>query len=383
MRKIILGSALVVGMVLAGCGRNEVRLELEGLNGRKVRVWVKSKVAVDTNVVVSGGMVFQNVEDGEWVAKVVTNNFLREERLIVKPKPFRGVRSYKFSFRIPPEPKFVPKGTIAFATNRDGDKNWEIYEVKVDGTGLRNLSRCPEGSDIEPAWSPDGRKIAFVSDRNGFLNQDIYVMDADGSNQVRLTYDEAKDYDPAWSPDGKKIAFVSERTGKAQIYIMNADGTGLRCISDGTASDRSPAWSPDGKKIAFVSDRYSTPQQGNDDIFVMNSDGTHIVRLTEDPEYDFAPQWSPDGKYILFTSSRYGGQEIFIMKADGSCKMRLTVTEDIYEWTPVWSPDGLGIAFAKGKGDDYDICIMDRGGREVRKVLDDPYEDRDPSWRPY
>ena len=330
---------MVAGMVLAGCGRNEVRLELEGLNGRKVRVWVKSKVAVDTNVVVSGGMVFQNAEDGEWVAKVVTNNFLREERLIVKPKPFRGVRSYKFSFRIPPEPKFVPKGTIAFATNRDGDKNWEIYEVKVDGTGLRNLSRCPEGSDIEPAWSPDGRKIAFVSDRNGFLNQDIYLMDADGSNQVRLTYDEAKDYDPAWSPDGKKIAFVS--------------------------------------------DRYSTPQQGNDDIFVMNSDGTHIVRLTEDPEYDFAPQWSPDGKYILFTSSRYGGQEIFIMKADGSCKMRLTVTEDIYEWTPVWSPDGLGIAFAKGKGDDYDICIMDRGGREVRKVLDDPYEDRDPSWRPY
>ncbi|HIE03379.1 MAG TPA: hypothetical protein EYP61_01330, partial [Candidatus Latescibacteria bacterium] len=144
-----------------------------------------------------------------------------------------------------------------------------------------------------------------------------------------------------------------------------------------------PVWSPDGKKIAFVSDRYSTAQQGNDDIFVMNADGTRIVRLTEDPGYDFAPQWSPDGKYILFTSSRYGGQEIFIMKADGSCKMRLTVTEGIYEWTPVWSPDGLGMAFAKGKGDDYDIYIMDRGGREVLKVLDDPYENRDPSWRPY
>jgi len=374
---------LLIAGILMGCGKNEVRVELEGLEGREVRIWVKSKVAVDTNAVVSEGMVFQDAEDGEWIAKVVTNNFLEEQRLIVKSKPFRGIRSYKFSFRIPPEPKFSPKGTIVFTTNRDGDRNWEIYAINVDGTGLCNLSRSPEGSDIDPVWSPDGKKILFVSDRAGFLNQDIYVMDDDGSNQIRLTSDEAKDYDPVWSPDGKKIAFVSERSGKAQIYIMNSDGTGLRCISDGTASDRSPAWSPDGKKIAFVSDRYSTERQGNDDIFVMNCDGTGIVRLTEHSGYDLNPQWSPDGKYILFTSSRYGGEEIFLMKADGSCKMRLTVTEDIYEWTPVWSPDGLGMVFTRGKGEDYDIWIMDRGGREAHRILDDPYDDRHPSWRPY
>ncbi|RKY61938.1 MAG: hypothetical protein DRP95_02200, partial [Candidatus Latescibacterota bacterium] len=127
---------LLIAGILMGCGKNEVRVELEGLEGRGVRIWVKSKVAVDTNAVVSEGMVFQDAEDGEWIAKVVTNNFLEERRLIVKSKPFRGIRSYKFSFRIPPEPKFSPKGTIVFTTNRDGDRNWEIYAINVDGTGL-------------------------------------------------------------------------------------------------------------------------------------------------------------------------------------------------------------------------------------------------------
>ena len=60
---------------------------------------------------------------------------------------------------------------------------------------------------------------------------------------------------PAWSPDGGKIAFVSTRDGNPEIYVMNADGTGVVNLSTNAASDLGPAWSPDGTRLAFHSNQ--------------------------------------------------------------------------------------------------------------------------------
>src|SRR5215208_3831615 len=77
-------------------------------------------------------------------------------------------------------------------------------------------------------------KIVFASDRDGVVldpldplfgkTYDIYTMNADGSGVTRLTNDPARDIQPAWSPDGTKIAFVSIRDGNTEVYVMNADG---------------------------------------------------------------------------------------------------------------------------------------------------------------
>jgi len=71
-------------------------------------------------------------------------------------------------------------------------------------------------------------KIAFVSDRDG--NAEIYTMNPDGSDPNRLTFDPRRDFNPAWSPDGKRIAFVRFRIlsggpPSGEIYVMNADGS--------------------------------------------------------------------------------------------------------------------------------------------------------------
>jgi Tol biopolymer transport system component len=112
----------------------------------------------------------------------------------------------------------------------------------------RRLTRSP-ASDLRPAWSPDGRKIAFLSSRDG--NQEVYVMNADGSGQRRLTRNPAYDGGPAWydggsawSPDARKIAFVSSRDGNREVYVMNADGSGQRNLTRSPASEGWFAWSP-------------------------------------------------------------------------------------------------------------------------------------------
>lgn len=79
----------------------------------------------------------------------------------------------------------------------------------------------------------------------------IYVINPDGTGGMRLTNHDAWDDEPAWSPDGRRIAFTSTRGGSgADLYIMNADGTNVMRLTT-RAAVRQPTWSPDGLFIAF------------------------------------------------------------------------------------------------------------------------------------
>jgi Tol biopolymer transport system component len=151
----------------------------------------------------------------------------------------------------------------------------EIYRMDADGTNERQLTATPSvNSDEQPSISPDGTKIAFASnrhyrhfgDRENADLLDIYVMNADGTGEPRrLTFDAADTYpletqsqDPAWSPDGTRIAYESTRgiEGKGEIFVTNADGSGEPInVSNHESWDTDPAWSPDGTQITFTSER--------------------------------------------------------------------------------------------------------------------------------
>jgi Tol biopolymer transport system component len=151
----------------------------------------------------------------------------------------------------------------------------EIYRMDADGTNEQQLTATPSvNSDEQPSISPDGTKIAFASNRHyRFFGDpenadllDIYVMNADGTGEPRrLTFDAAPTYpletqsqNPAWSPDGSRIAYESTRglEGKGEIFVMNADGSGEPInVSNDPSWDTDPAWSPDGTKITFTSER--------------------------------------------------------------------------------------------------------------------------------
>lgn len=225
---------------------------------------------------------------------------------------------------------------LAFVTGTNGHSG--ISVAKSNATDVRQLT---SGStlDVEPAWSPDGSRIAFAAVRDA--NFAIYVMDADGQNVQRLTGTTAQEnHNPKWSPDGARIVYSSLRDGNTDIYIMNADGTNTVRLTDNPSYDSYPSWSPDGTKIAFASGR-----DGSSNIWVMNSDGSGAVRLTTTNLGDFQPAWSPDGKRISFVARTSSTKSaIFVVNADGSGRARFTPDYDSLG-DPAWSPDGHQIAF--------------------------------------
>jgi hypothetical protein len=82
--------------------------------------------------------------------------------------------------------------------------------------------------------------IVFVSDRDG--NDEIYVMKADGTGQARLTNNPARDWEPAWSPDGSKLAFASDRAGNLEVDVLDAKG--VINLTNNPAADGDPDWGP-------------------------------------------------------------------------------------------------------------------------------------------
>jgi hypothetical protein len=235
--------------------------------------------------------------------------------------------------------------------------NTEIFVVRSNGSGDTRLTDHP-ARDEDPAWSPDGTRIAFTSDRDG--SRAVHVMNGDGSGVTRLTPTEAASYDPAWSPDGHLIAFVSERDGNAELYVMNADGTNQRRLTNHPAIDRDPAWSPEGTRIAF-----SSARDGNAEIYVMGADGTGLARITTSSVPDGHPAWSPDGNRLAFAHGdciHYTGASgcsqavIFVTSPTGSGAIDVGAGD-----APSWSPDGLKLAvtgYTCGYDFYYDYCTV-------------------------
>lgn len=247
-----------------------------------------------------------------------------------------------------------------------------IRIVDADGSGLTTLVSDPADgafSHTQPAWSPDGSRIAFRSTRNG--NADIYVMNVDGSAVARLTRDSAPDDAPEWSPDGSRIVFTSDRGGWPDLYDMNADGTDVRRLTNDAARDVDPVWSPDGTHIAFASDRHDPG--ANLEIYVMGADGSQITRLTQSTWSKDRPDWSPDGSMIAYRGSKESGAAVgvYLVAPDGTT----TGYRSANGSSPSWSPDGSTLVYPGADG----LRLIRLDSSVIVSLGIDGY---DPDWAP-
>ena len=156
------------------------------------------------------------------------------------------------------------------------------------------------GLDIDPSLSPDGNSIVYSSDHSG--NFEIYVKQlTPGAIERQLTSDGAQNFQPAWSPDGQRIAFYSKNRGGGPITQLTFE----------KGQSWTHSWSPDGDKIAFAGFR-----NGTWNIWWVSRSTKQQKRLTAYTKLNSFvryPAWSPLGNQIVYKYTETTGN-IWLME---------------------------------------------------------------------
>jgi Tol biopolymer transport system component len=245
----------------------------------------------------------------------------------------------------------------------------------------------------QPSWSPDGKQLVFISPcrgrgdfyDNAYKDSSLYLINVDGTGQRALTTIPGADFDPAWAPDGKRIAFASLRDGRKEIYVLNVDSGAVTRLTNttGDVENSQPSWSPLGNQIAYTVKRVGAYQ-----IWSMSDTGQGNVQIVRSGQqlWDFAPVWMPDGETILFNQRNLGPSQPWLMTIRFEDREKVDPT--MLDWpTPIenvqFSPDGLWMVF-EGQNDlgNRDIYFMTITGGDRTRLTNDPKTDFDPVWKP-
>ena len=354
----------------------------------------------------------------------------RTNETLVTAKPILSFQQLTDDPGVEERAAISPDGkSIAYQKGEFGKR--DIYLRRVGGRNPINLTETYQGDDIEPAFSPDGETIAFRSARDG---GGIFLMGATGESVRRLT---DFGYSPAWSPDGKKILFATEgvidimaRATTSKLFVIDVQTATKKLLHPGDAAH--PQWSPNGLRIAFWG---LQGEGGNREILSIPAAGGEAVQIASSPAVDWNPIWSPDGKFLYFTSNRGGSMNLWRVPVDEATGKQtgdpepvtspsiwsgflgiskngkhliytalerrsniqklafdpetetisgplipITQGSKVYEFPDV-SPDGQWIAF-RSIGNQEDIYVSRTDGKELRKLTDDVYRDRGPTWSP-
>ena len=330
-------------------------------------------------------------------------------------------------------PSLSPDGKwVVYGGDQAG--NMDIYRRAVGGENAINLTKDEPSDDDEPAFSPDGERIAFRSGRDG---GGIFVMGPTGEAVKRVT---SRGYHPTWSPDGKQVAFATEDVplnpqdaeGQSELWVADVNTDSAWRIP-GDTDAVTPSWSPHGYRIAYTK-RLSHPLQPH--IWTIPAGGGRPAAVTGGKYTDWNPAWSPDGRYLYFASNRGGTMNLWRVpideksgKAEGAPEpittpaphltqisvaaggheivyasalrtmniqmARLDSVADTVVGEPTWvtagsrswtdpdpSPDGRWVAYYSLDQPEGDIYVSRPDGTDLRQVTGDSAGDRVPRWSP-
>jgi eukaryotic-like serine/threonine-protein kinase len=323
-----------------------------------------------------------------------------------------------------------------------------VYAKVVDGLSRLLLQRVGSSHPVatltkdlpydarQPAYSPDGGRIAFRREGAEHDKGGIFLMEATGGSVNRLT---DFGFDPAWSPDGKEIAVDTEgvssptvRTTRSRILLVDVATGRRRPLATGDGGDAvQPSWSPHRQRIAYWG---LPPGAGRRIVSTVPTGGGKPVPVIDDIHLNWNPVWSPDGGTLYFISDRTGSLNLWRVAIDEKSGQRLGDPELVTtSSSPIGqlslSGDGRRIAYAEDDGRDnvervpfdpvaeragpaaaltqgtqmvrsvdpspdgrsvvYDtsspresLFVLPAAGGEPRQLTDDTFRNRGPHWSP-
>ena len=326
-------------------------------------------------------------------------------------------------------PSLSPDGTFFVYAKLDGG-DYDVFLQRVGGGNAINLTADSPADDSQPAYSPDGQRIAFHSKRDG---GGLFVMGATGESVRRVT---RFGYQPCWSPDGRQLAFATEavrrpltRTNHSELWRVEVATGRLHRVHRGDAVQ--PSWSPGGRRIAF----WGIPDKGSRRVLqTVPAGGGQSRYVLNDGFVNWSPVWAPDGRHLYFVSDKAGSMNLwrvrldermgevegdpepvttpaqsvgtFSFSRDGRILFaadetrsnieriefdpaEATATGDLvpvthnvrYIHAPNPSPDGQWIVM-QNESPQEDLLVARMDGSGLRQLTDDSFRDRAPTWSP-
>jgi imidazolonepropionase-like amidohydrolase/Tol biopolymer transport system component len=277
------------------------------------------------------------------------------------------------------------------AEDKAKEEKWDVNAPK--GATIKQVPiNTDEGSWIDVDVSPDGSSIAFA------LLGDIYTMPMAGGTPTRIAEGLAWEVQPRFSPDGKRIAFTSDRGGGDNIWIMNPDGSDKRQVTkEKFRLLYQPSWSPDGRYIIAKKHFTTGRSLGTGEIWVYHVSGGGGVVLVKKPNEQHQkelgePIYAPDGKSLYYTRNITPGSQ-FIYAQDSNTDLFNIEEYDLESGEvttavsglggsvrPTPSPDGKSIAFVRRERAKSKLYVKDLASGTERKIYDDLDQDVQETW---
>ena len=244
--------------------------------------------------------------------------------------------------------------TIAYAAPREFGGS-DIWLIDVDGSNPRLLLSCEDATCSRVTWSPDGQQLVYerlevVSPQSPLGVTTLWWLSLDSGDTGPVFRDsQLPSYSPAWSPDGQWLSYIAPGTTNVQIYNLT-DGRNIEIPSQ---TGNAAVWAPDGSAL-LVTEIWEDGGQFFTHLMRYDMDsGTTTDLTTVEQAGDTWATWSPDGEWIAVVRRIYKGpnaamgDQVWVMRADGSYARQLTETPDVIHGTPIWSPDSRYVTFQR------------------------------------
>ncbi|HVE92289.1 MAG TPA: hypothetical protein VNE62_08315 [Actinomycetota bacterium] len=277
--------------------------------------------------------------------------------------------------------------------NPASGQDYEVWRLPTGPAGCQVIACAGVTTNVaHPAWSPTDERIAFVAGAGplamvgwglggAVLRTKIFIISSDGSGLTPLTATHSGEMDPAWSPDGGRIAFNSFVDGAFTVMVATPGSSTLpEVVSPLGIVAGAPVWSPGGDRIAFLGTSAEEAVPYDCYLYVMNADGSETRQLAHMPVCaDTKPSWSPDGRWLTYAAAGLNvlNSGVHVVAADGSSRRQLTSG---YDYGSAWSPDGGSIAFARFAQGQDGVYLVGTDGGWSQRIVESPVGR--PFWAP-